>query len=135
MKPSPMPSFLSPLPTVVLPTTNLMSRSSASAAASSNYQLIFDSALEAYKKKTKKDIRSHPLFAKLQACHSPDAILTVLREQIPTFDQSSGTSNASNRLTNWLIPTVNVLNSFSSLVGSGVSLVSIRGLQVGLLNI
>ena len=37
-------------------------------------------ALEAYKKKTKRELISHPLF--------PDLVLTVLREQIPAFGQS-----------------------------------------------
>jgi len=81
--------------------------------ATSNYQLIFDNALEAYRKKTKKELRSHSLLPKLQTCNSPDAVLTVLREQIPAFDQSHSTSGTNDKLTNWLNPTVNVLYSFS----------------------
>jgi len=92
--------------------------------ATSSYQVIFDNALEAYKKKTKKELRSHPLLPKLQACNSPDAVLTVLREQIPTFDQSHSTSATNDKLTNWLNPTVNVLHSFSEAIGAGGGLVS-----------
>jgi hypothetical protein len=92
--------------------------------ATSNYQLIFDNALEAYKKKTKNDLRSHPLLPKLQACNSPDAVLTVLREQIPTFDQSQSNRGTNDKLTNWLNPTVNVLYSFSGAIGAGINLVS-----------
>ena len=90
---------------------------------SHDYQVIFDNALEAYKKKTGKDLASDPLFRKLQSCDSPDTVLNVLREQIPGFDQSaSGSSN--DRLTRWVKPTVNVLYTFSSTIGSAVSLVS-----------
>jgi len=99
--------------------------------ATSNYQVIFDHALEAYKKKTKKELRSHPLLPKLQACNSPDAILTVLREQIPAFDQSHSTSGTNDMLTHWLNPIVNVLYSFSEAIGAGIGLVSNKGVRVG----
>jgi hypothetical protein len=109
-----------------------MSHCQTSTATTSNlnYQIIFDNALEAYKKKTKKDLRSHPLLAKLQTCESPNAVLAVLREQIPIFDQSHGTSSVNSRLTNWLNPTVNVLYTFSGATGAGISLVRIRGFEV-----
>jgi hypothetical protein len=99
--------------------------------ATSNYQVIFDNALEAYKKKTKKELRSHPLLPKLQACNSPDAVLTVLREQIPAFDQSHSTSGTNDKLTNWLNPTVNVLFSFSGAIGAGISMVSNKSVRDG----
>jgi hypothetical protein len=94
---------------------------------SSNYQSIFDNAIEAYKKKTKKDLRSHPLLDKLQNCHSPDAVLKVLYEQIPDFDQSRGTDD---KLTKWLNPTVNVLFTFSGVIGGGIGLASPKDLMV-----
>ena len=103
-----------------------MSHTPTATTSTSNYQLIFDNALKAYKKKTKKDLRSHPLLPKLQTCDSPNAVLAVLREQIPVFDQSRGTSSTSDRLTKWLNPTVNVLYTFSEAIGAGISLVSIR---------
>jgi len=99
--------------------------------ATSNYQVIFDNALEAYKKKTKKELRSHPLLPKLQACNSPDAILAVLREQIPAFDQPHSTSGTNDKLTNWLNPTVNVLYSFSEAIGAGTGLVSNESVRGG----
>ena len=92
--------------------------------ATSNYQVIFDNSLEAYKKKTKKELRSHPLFPKLQACNTPDAVLTVLREQIPSFDRSHSTSGTNDKLTNWLNLTVNVLYSFSEAIGASIGMVS-----------
>jgi hypothetical protein len=107
-----------------------MSQTPTASASSQNYQSIFDNALEAYKKKTKKDLRSHPLLAKLQTCSSPDAVLTVLREQIHGFDQSCSTSEVDARSTNWLNPTVHVLHTLSKAIGGGISLVGIRGSYV-----
>jgi len=100
-------------------------------SATLNYQVIFDNALEVYKKKTNKELRSHPLLPKLQACNSPNAVLTVLREQIPTFDQSHSTSGTNDKLTNWLNSTVNVLYSFSETIGAGIGLVSNESVRGG----
>ena len=87
-----------------------------------NYQSIFDSALQEYKKKTRKDLSSNPLFHKLQSCDSPDDIITTLRQQIPGFDPSAGGSS-DDRLTRWLDPTVKVISAFSATIGSTVALV------------
>ena len=98
-----------------------MSQAPTAGTSSSNYQSIFDNAIEAYKKKTKNDLRSHPLLDKLQNCHSPGAVMSLLYEQIPGFDQSR---DADAKLTKWLNPTVNVLCTFSGVIGGGVGLVS-----------
>jgi len=87
-----------------------------------NLDSIFNAALRAYKKKTGKDITSHPLATELQSCDSPDAILAVLRRQIPTPDQSH---NGDEIFVKCLIPTVNVLYTLSDALGEGVSLVII----------
>lgn len=92
-----------------------------STSSSLSYQSIFDNALEEYKKKTKEDLRSHPLLSKLESCHSPDAVLSVLSEQISGFNQSR---NTNERLTKWLNPTVNVLHTFSEAIGGGINLVN-----------
>jgi len=96
-----------------------MSRNLPQTSSSANYQAIFDNALEAYKKKTGKDLASDPLLRKLESCSSPDAVIDVLREKIPEFDQTG------SRLTTWVKPTINVLYTFSSTIGGAVSLVSI----------
>jgi len=98
-------------------------------SSSANYQLIFDNALEAYKKKTGKDLASDPLLTRLESCDSPHAVLALLRDQVPGFDQS-GSSSTSDGLTKWLDPTVNVLYTFSSTIGSAVSLVSLCHFKV-----
>ena len=100
----------------------IMSTVPSTSASHSNFVSIFNVALETYKRKTKNDLASHPLLPSLQSCDSPEAILTVLREQIPAFSQSQ---NDDDRLTKWVTPTVNVLYSFSATLGGGVGLVNI----------
>ena len=94
-----------------------------SSASHSNFLSTFNAALEGYKRKTKKDLASHPLLPDLQSCNSPEAVLTVLRGQIPAFNWSQ---NGDDRLTKWVTPTINVLYSFSSTIGGGVELVNTR---------
>ncbi|KAI9446074.1 hypothetical protein H4582DRAFT_526080 [Lactarius indigo] len=97
-----------------------MSRPHLPSTSSSNFDSIFGTAFEAYKKRTGQDIISHPLAAWLKTCNSPDAILAVLRAQVEEFDQSR---RDDERLTKWLNPTVNVLYAFSATLGEGVGLV------------
>jgi len=100
-----------------------MSHATPSSTSPPNFDSIFNSALDAYKKRTKQDLTTHPLLPSLQACNSPDAVLAVFREQFPTFTQSQ---NADDGLTKWLVSTVNVIYAFSATVGAGVSLVGIN---------
>jgi hypothetical protein len=89
-------------------------------STSSNFQLISDNALEAYKKRTKKDLLAHPLAAQLQDCRSPSSILDVLQQQVQELNQSR---QRNERWTMWLDPTVKVLHAFSEMLGD-VTLVS-----------
>jgi hypothetical protein len=75
-----------------------------------------------YKKRTKKDLLKHPLADRIQACDSPSSILTVLQEQVQELNESK---RNSERLTEWLDPTVDVLHALSETLGEGVGLVSI----------
>ena len=99
-----------------------MSTSPSTSTSQSNFVSIFNAALEFYKRKTKKDLASHPLLPTLQSCDSADAILTVLRDQIPAFSESQ---SGDDGLTKWVAPTVNVVYAFSAMLGQGVGLVNI----------
>jgi hypothetical protein len=99
-----------------------MSTEPSTSTSNSNFASIFNAALKSYHRKTKKDLTSHPLLPSLQSCDSPEAILNVLREQIPAFNQPQ---SSDDRLTRWVSPTVNVLYAFSATVGQGVGLVRI----------
>jgi hypothetical protein len=98
----------------------------SSSSSSSNFQSVINAALEAYEKKTKTKLLTHPLAAQLQSCDSPGAILSVLQDLIQQFDQRS---NSDQRLSNWLNPTVNVLYAFSATLGQGVGLVCLNSLS------
>ena len=97
----------------------------AAASSSSSFDVIFDKALKAYKKKAKEDLTIHPLAAQLQACDSPAALLTILQDQIDQFNQSRSRSD-DERLQKWLNPTINVLSAFSATLGGGIGLVNIN---------
>jgi len=109
----------------------IMSSPPSQSTSRSNLNSIFNSALQAYEKKTGKVITSHPcshpLATELQSCDSPDAILAVLRRQVPTLDQST---NSDRRIAKSLIPIINVLYAFSATLGEGVGLVIITILSL-----
>jgi len=98
----------------------LMSHSHPTFASSSNFQMIFDDALKAYERRTKKQLRTHPLAAQLQNCNSPSSILDVLQQQVQKLNQSQ---RRNERWTRWLDPTVKVLHVFSETLGEVVTLV------------
>jgi hypothetical protein len=89
-----------------------------------NFASTFNAALEAYKRKTKKNLAQHPLLPDLQSCDSPEAILALLRVRISLFGQSQN-GDDRDRLANWVTPTVNVLYSFPTTLGTDVKLVNI----------
>ena len=94
--------------------------SPTTSSSTTNFQLVFNAALEAYENKTKNKLLTHPLAAKLQPCNSPADVLSVLQELVQQFDQHR---SSDERLRNWLNPTVNVLYAFSATIGEGVGLV------------
>ena len=98
-----------------------MSQTQSASTSSSHFQSLFNNALKAYEKKTKKDLLAHPLAAQLQASKSPGDILVILQDKVNEFDQSRSTDE---RLSRWLNPTINVLYAFSATLGGGVGLVS-----------
>ena len=100
-----------------------MSRTPSTSATSSHFQSIFDAAIKAYAKKTKKDLLTHPLAAQLQACNTASDILVILQDKVREFEQSRSTDK---RLSRWLDPTINVLYAFSATLGAGVGLVGIQ---------
>ena len=97
-----------------------MSRTHPIASSSSNFQSVFNAALEAYEKKTKRNLLADSLTAQFQTCDSPTAILSVLEGLI----QQSDLCRSDQRLTNWLKPVIHVLYAFfDTLTTQGVSLI------------
>ena len=95
----------------------------APSSLSANFQVVMNNALDNYKKRTKRDLITHPLAAQLQSCNSPSAILAVLQQQVQALDQSR---SSDERWSRWLDPTVNVIYVLSSTLAAGVSLVCIK---------
>ncbi|KAH9052834.1 hypothetical protein EDB87DRAFT_1825936 [Lactarius vividus] len=97
-----------------------MSTSLLPSSSTPSYHPIFEKALKEYKKKTRKDISSHPLAEEIRGCGSIEAILTVLQGKANELSRSQ---SSDERFTKWLTPTVNVLNALSSTLGEGVGTV------------
>ena len=97
-----------------------MSHAQPTVSSSSSFELIINSALEKYTKRTKNDLITHPLAAQLQSCNSPNTILAILQQRVQELDQSR---NSDERLSRWLDPTINVIYVLSSTIAAGASLV------------
>ena len=97
-----------------------MSHPNPTTPSSPDFQLIFNNALKAYKKRTKNDILAHPLVIQLENCTSSSAVLDLIHQQV------QGLQRDGSRLTKWLDPTVRVLFAFSETLGEGVSLVCLK---------
>jgi hypothetical protein len=102
-----------------------MSSVSSTSTSRPNFSSIFDAALESYRCKTEKDLASDPLLPSLQRCDSPEAILSVLREQI------NESQNSDAEIFKWVIPTVKVLRAFSDTLGKVGGPVNITTLRRG----
>jgi hypothetical protein len=76
-----------------------------------NFASIINAALESYRRKTKKDLASDPLLRSLQYCNSPEAILSVLQEQI------SQSQSSDDEIFKWATRTVKVLSAVSDTLG------------------
>jgi hypothetical protein len=101
--------------------TKTMSTSQQASSTTPNFQPILDQALKEYKRKTGKELTTHPLAEEIKGCSSPDAILAVLQGKANELNKSQ---SSDERLTKWLTPTVNVLNVLSATLGQGVGTVS-----------
>ena len=90
----------------------------------SNFETLFDAALEKYTKRTGQDLRNHELARMLDRCESPDSILAIFKEQSQDFDEFR---NGDPKLIKWLTPIVNGLHaiSTSAAISAGASLVSL----------
>ena len=87
----------------------------------SNFDLIFDTAVDEYKRLTGLDLRTHPLAAAFDVCNSPDIIVTIFRKQAQAFGRFR---KGDGKLLTWLDPTVQVLFALSATLGEGIGLVS-----------
>ena len=118
-----LPSFQRTLNMSQFTTSSSMSKTLPTTTSSSNFRVIFERALQAYQKTTKQELSAHPLASQLLGCDSPAAILTMLQGQVDLFIQSQ---IGSERLKNWLTPTISVLYAFSATLGGGLGMVNVN---------
>jgi hypothetical protein len=88
---------------------------------SAHFQTLFDSALQAYEKKTGVPLADHPLAAQLEDCHSVESITTLLQHQAKDFSDL----REKNRIMNLIQSTVSILSTLSanSALGGSIGLV------------
>ena len=67
---------------------------------SAHIQVVFDTALGVYEKKTGVNLAQHPLAVELQNCdcQSVDSIITLLRSQAQDFRHSEKVMNSINSI-------------------------------------
>ena len=54
-------------------------------SGSSSLRVLFEDALEGYKRQTGIELAEHPLAERLQDCNSVESVLAILREQAQDF--------------------------------------------------
>ena len=91
-------------------------------ASSSNFQSVFNAALDAYEKRTESSLVAHPLSAKLQSCNSVSAIISEFEDLVQQFD---GRRKSDQSLTKWLNPTVKILYALTEPLGEIAGQVSL----------
>jgi hypothetical protein len=96
------------------------------------FRLLFEAALEDYRKQTGTKLVDHPLYARLIKCDSVESITDVLQEQARALLKYRGDDG---KIMKSLKCAVHVLHSFSSgsLLGEAIGLVRI--LQKALPNV
>ena len=74
------------------------------------FQILFESALQAYEKRTGLSLAQHPLAIKLQMCHTVEAITSLLQDQAQAFRDLQGI----DKIMKSLETTVSILSKLSS---------------------
>jgi hypothetical protein len=81
----------------------------ADQSGSHRFQALFESALQAYGRKTGVTLAQHPLAVQLQSCHSVDDITTLLQERAQAF----GNFRERDRMMKSIETTVSILTPLS----------------------
>src|SRR5882672_3317574 len=95
-------------------------QATSSTSSTSNIQLITD-ALANYTTITGIDLSKNPFAAAIESANSPGAILQLLQEREKAFKEYR---EGNRRLISCLRPAVNIVQSFSGVLGATASLVS-----------
>jgi hypothetical protein len=77
---------------------------------SAHFQALFESALQAYEKRTGVSLARHPLAIKLQNCDSVESVTDLLQDQARAF----GDLQESDKIMKSIKATVSILSKLSS---------------------
>ena len=94
----------------------------ADQSRSARFQALFDSALQAYEKKTHIALAQHPLAMNLQNCQSVDDITTLLQGQAQAFNDFQ----ESDRMMKAIKSIVSILTPLSQAVSLADAVGSVR---------
>ena len=86
----------------------------------SNFQLILD-AVDRYAAETGLDLKDNPFAAKLKDCHSANAVLLLLQENMKAFNDYR---DKNRKFIDCLSPVVKFVRAFSGVLGEAAGLVS-----------
>ena len=106
----------------------MSSSNSHPSVSPSQFQALFDAALNEYSRKTGKDITTHPLTERLQNCDSSDKVLSILGEQTQTFNWYRN-GDWKIQLMSRLKPTIDILLGLSTSGAFGIGLVRLIKLK------
>jgi hypothetical protein len=94
----------------------------ADQSGSAHFQVLFESALQAYEKRTGITLAQHPIAVKLQSCHSIDDITALLQGQAKEFSDFQ----AKDRITKAIRTTVSILIPLSDATSLADAVGSVR---------
>ena len=94
---------------------------SSEVISSSNFQPIFNAALAEYREHTGVDLFQYPFAEDLRNCQSADAILRLFQSKAEEFKDYR---NGNRKLIDCLKPVVQILHTFSGVLGGVAGLVS-----------
>jgi hypothetical protein len=92
----------------------------------SHFRALFESAFQAYEKKTGISLAEHPLALQLQSCQSVESITTLLQNQTKAFREFRG----NDRVMKLIKSTVSILTTLSATASLGDSIGLVRYLEV-----
>ena len=104
------PSLSPSVPCITSPSSRPYFSPSRHMAHQSESQALFQSALQAYQKRTGVSLAQHPLAIKLQSCHTVEAITGLLQDQAQAFRHLQG----SDKIMKSLKTTLSILSKLSS---------------------
>ena len=86
--------------------------------AATSFQGILDRALADYQEQIGVQLDKHPFVDELRRSNSPDKVLKLLETKANAF---KAYRDGNRKLINWLSPVVQVIHTFSGVLGQAVS--------------